>query len=515
LTTTTKNLILLAFVALKFLIQYFLRSADYDLHSDELLYLDQANHLAWGYFSVPPFISWTSYLIHALGGFLFWIKFFPTLFGALTIVVVWKAVEELGGNLFALILSATGVLFSSLLLLNLYYQPNSFDVLCWTTFYFIIIKYFKTNNIKWIYIAAIVFALGFLNKYNIAFLIIGFLPAILITQQRKLFTKKELYFAIILGLLLIFPNLLWQYNNDFPFIQHLNELKTSQLDNVSRLDFIKFQVLFFVGALFVIFSALYALLFYKPFEKYKTFFWVMVFTLFLFIYFRANSYYAMGLYPIYIAFGAVFLGNILIKSWGKYLQGIFILLPILFFIPVYNVVIFTNKTPEEFVRKIQKYQNSDLLRRENGNAHPLYQDFEVMLGWTALAAKVDSICSELPKPDNIFILCDDYGQSGAINYYTKNKKIVAHSFHETTIDWIPVDKPISDVVLVKSPYDRDRNRTKEAPLFDTVYLAGKRINQYAREDTIFIYVLRNAKVDVNEIIKDEISKNKNRLLFNP
>jgi 4-amino-4-deoxy-L-arabinose transferase-like glycosyltransferase len=380
------------------------------------LYLDQGNHLAWGYFSVPPFLSWSSWLIHTLGGSLFWIKFFPTLFGALTIVVVWKAVEELGGNLFALIVSAIGVLFSSLLLLNLYYQPNSLDVLCWTTFYFILIKYFKTENSKWIYIAALVFGFGFLNKYNIIFLIIGFLPAILITRQRTLFTKKELYFAILLALALIFPNLLWQYHNDFPFIQHLNELKSSQLDHVNRLDFIKFQILFFLGALFVIIAALYALLFYKPFEKYKTFFWVMVFTLFVFLFFRANSYYAMGIYPIFIAFGAVFFENILIKGWKKQVRYVLIILPILFFIPIYNVLIFSNKTPEYFVSKIQKHQNSDLLRRENGYSHPLYQDFVIMLGWKELAAKVKKKKTELPHPDNTLILCHNYGQAGAINY---------------------------------------------------------------------------------------------------
>ncbi|MCL2683378.1 MAG: glycosyltransferase family 39 protein [Bacteroidales bacterium] len=507
---TKRNLILLAFVILKFLIQYVLRSSYYDLHADELLYLDQANHLAWGYFSVPPFMSWISYLIHTLGGSLFWIKFFPALFGALTIVVVWKAVEELGGSLFALVLSATGVLFSALLLLNIYYQPNSFDVLCWTMFYLVMIKYFKTNNLKWIYIAALIFAIGFLNKYNIIFLIIGFLPAVLITQHRNLLTKKELYFAIILALLVIFPNLLWQYNNNFPFIQHLNELKSSQLDHVSRLDFIKFQLLFFLGSLPVIVAALYALLVYKPFKNYKTFFWVMVFTLFVFIYFRANSYYAMGLYPIYIAFGAVFLGHILTKRWTKLLKGILIILPILFFIPVYNVVIFSNKTPEYFVNKVQKHQNSDLLRRENGNNHPLYQDFEIMLGWRALAEKVDSICSELPNLDHILILCDDYGQAGAINYYTKNKNIRAHSYHETYIDWVPLDKKIENVVLVKWPYDRDRNRTKETPFFDTVYLADMRVNPYAREDTIFIYVLKGAKIDVSEVIKDEVNELKNR-----
>jgi hypothetical protein len=275
------------------------------------------------------------------------------------------------------------------------------------------------------------------------------------------------------------------------------------------LDFIKFQVLFFIGALFVIISALYALLFYKPFEKHKTFFWVMVFTLFVFIYFRANSYYAMGLYPIFISFGAVFLGNILIKSWTKFIKGILIVLPIFFFIPVYDVVIFSNKTPEYFVNKVQKHQKSDLLRRENGYAHPLYQDFVVMLGWKELAAKVDSVCSEFPDLDHTFILCDDYGQAGAINYYTKNKKIVAHSYHADYPNWIRFDKKITDAILVKAAsWDRDKDRRKEAPLFDTVYLAAQRINQYALEDTISIYVLKGAKVDVNEIIKADVEQRK-------
>ena len=70
---------------------------------------------------------------------------------------------------------------------------------------------------------------------------------------------------------------------------------------------------------------------------------------------------------------------------------------------------------------------------------------------------------------------------------------------------------ITDVVLVKEAFfDKDSDRTKEIPQFDTVYLAGKRINRYAREDTISIYVLKDAKVDVNQIIKNETDQRKNK-----
>jgi len=506
---TKKNIILLGFIILKFFLQYFLIDSGYDLHRDEYLHLDQAHHLAWGYLSVPPFTSWISSLIYLLGNSVFWVKFFPALFGALTIVAVWKAVEELNGSLFAMILSATCVLFSALLATNILYQPNSLDVLCWTTFYFIIIKYFKTEKPKWLYIAALVFSIGFLNKYNILFLVIGFVPAILATLQRKIFIKKDLYFAILLGLILVLPNLIWQYKNNFPVFQHLNELTNTQLIHVNRLDFLKSQIFFFIGSLPVIIVALYALLFYKPFEKYKTFFWSIIFTLLVFAYFKAKDYYAMGLYPVYISFGSVFLGNIFDKGWKKCIKPVLVCLPVLFFIPMYGFV-FPNKSPEYKINHPPKFMK-DGYRWEDGKKHDLPQDFADMLGWKELAVTVDSICSELPNLDHTFILCDDYGQSGAINFYTNNK-ITAHSYSADYINWLPVGKKITDVVLVKEAYyDRDRNRTKEIPLFDTVYLAAQRINQYAREDTISIYVLKGAKVDVNEIIKDDVYRRKRNL----
>ena len=66
-----------------------------------------------------------------------------------------------------------------------------------------------------------------------------------------------------------------------------------------------------------------------------------------------------------------------------------------------------------------------------------------------------------------------------------------------------------DVVLVKEGNDEDKNRKTEIPLFDKVYLASKRINKLAREDTISIYVLCGAKINVNKRIKDEADREKN------
>jgi hypothetical protein len=503
---TKKTLILLGLILLKFFLQSILISSDYDLQRDEYLHLDQAHHLAWGFQSVPPFTSWVSYLIHLLGNSVFWVKFFPALFGALTIYIVWKAIEELNGNLFALILGATCVLFSDLLRLNTLYQPNSFDVLSWTTFYFIVIKYFRTENTKWLFIGAFVFAFGFLNKYNIVFLLIGLMPSILLTEQRKIFAKKELYYSLLLGLLIIFPNLIWQFKNNFPVIHHLKELSNTQLINVNRLDFLRSQIFFFIGSLFVIISALYALISYEPYKKYKDFLWTIIFTLVVFIYFKAKDYYAIGLYPIYISFGSVFLANKINQGWKRYLQPVFIAIPILFFLPMYKIF-FPNNTPEYIISHRQTFQKLGLLRWEDGKDHELPQDYADMLGWKELALKVDSIYSKIPSKEKTLILCDNYGQAGAINYYSR-QKVKAVSFNADYIDWFDLTKKYENLIRVKQSWEVDNELKETSPFFETSLVVGSITNKYSREFGTTIFAFVGSKIDINKRIKDEIDEKK-------
>jgi hypothetical protein len=504
---TKKTPILIGFIALKFLLQLLLLSNEYELQRDEYLHLDQANHLAWGYLSVPPFTSWTSYLIQILGNSIFWIKFFPALYGALTMVIVWKAIEELNGNLFALILGATCVLFSVLLRLNTLYQPNSFDVLSWTLLYFILLKYLNTDHSKWLYIGAIVFAIGFLNKYNIIFLLIGVLPSLLLTKHRKIFFRPSLYLAILVGLVLIMPNLIWQYNNHFPVFYHLKQLSATQLVNVDRFDFLKNQLLFFIGSIIVIFSSFYALLFYKPFEKYRLFFFSILFTLIAFLYFKAKDYYAIGIYPIYIAFGSVYLADILKKGWRKYLQPVAIAVPLLLFIPMYNVA-FPNKSPGYIVQHSGKYKKLGMLRWEDGKDHLLPQDFADMLGWKELAAKVDNVYMGLPNKSNTLILCDNYGQAGAINFYT-NQKLQAVSFNADYINWFDLSKTYVNLIRVKEAAEVNLELKAISPFFQKSILADSVTNQYAREFGTGIFAFTGAKMDIRIRIKTEIEKKKN------
>ncbi|TLV03321.1 ArnT family glycosyltransferase [Dyadobacter luticola] len=501
-----KTLLLWFFIITKFALHAVMIAPEYDLHRDEYLHLDQGKHLAWGYLSVPPFTSWTSYIVLLLGNSEFWVKFFPVLFGVLTMVVVWKAIEELGGGLYALALGATAVTFSVLLRINMLFQPNSTDVFGWTLVYFCVLCYIKTEHKKWLYWAAVAFGFSFLNKYNIVFLVAGLVPALLLTSQRKVFANKQLYVAALIVILIILPNLIWQYQNNFPVLHHMQLLAKTQLVNVNRVDFLKEQILYFIGSIFVVLAALISFFIYPPFKKYQVFFWALVFTLSLFTYLRAKGYYAIGLYPIFLAFGSVYLEVLFVRRL-VWLRVAAMLVIVGLFIPIVGLA-FPIKSPAEIAANGGRLKKFGLLRWEDGKDHELPQDFADMLGWKELAQKVDMEYEKIADKRHTVVLCDSYGQAGAINYYSRFKNIGAVTMNADYINWVPLDEEIKNVILIQNADDDDKDRKKEQPLFQEIHLTGKIETPYARERGTSIYVLLNAKVSINEILKKDIEENR-------
>lgn len=502
------DLILIGFILVKLILQYYLINPAYDLQRDEYLHLDQGIHLAWGYISVPPFTSWIAYIIILLGKSVFWIKFFPALFGCLTIIVVWKTIEELNGKIFALVLSATALLVSVILRVNILFQPNSFDIFFWTLVNFTIVKYINSKNDKWLYATGIAVAFGLLSKYNLMFLLLGLFPALLLTEHRKVFLNKHFYFSIAISFLIILPNLIWQYQHDFPTYYQLQELVKSQLTNVKRTDFVKEQLLYFFSAFFIIFAAFISFIFYKPFKKYQLFLWNYIFTIALFILLKAKSYYAIGMYPILIAFGSVYLESILQHGRRKYLKPVSIAFVVILSIPLF-LIGFPIQSPEQIQNNLKRYSDNGLLRWEDGKEHTMPQDFADMTGWRELANTVDSAYSKIPKNEITLVLSDNYGQAGAVNYYSKYKNINAVSFNADYIYWIRLDKPIKNVILIKDADDDDPLRIKEKPYFESVTYVGKIKNPYSREKGTSIYLLKGAKVNINNKIATEIEEHIN------
>ena len=142
--------LLFLLVAIKMVLQLIVVNPVYELHRDEFLHLDQAKHLAAGFISVPPFTSWVSLIINLLGGGIFWVRFFPALFGAFTLIVIWLTIEQLGGTILTQLLAGTVFIFSVFVRINILYQPNSFDILAWTSVFYLLIRYIDNKRSLWL-----------------------------------------------------------------------------------------------------------------------------------------------------------------------------------------------------------------------------------------------------------------------------------------------------------------------------------------------------------------------------
>ena len=149
-----------------------------------------------------------------------------------------------------------------------------------------------------------------------------------------------------------------------------------------------------------------------------------------------------------------------------------------------------------------------MLRWEDGKDHLLPQDFADMLGWRELALKVDSVYLSLPNKNNTLILCDNYGQAGAINYYTK-LKLNAVSFNADYINWFDLSKEYVNLIRVKEANGVNGELQETSPYFQNSILADSITNQYAREYGSVIFAFIEAKIDIRKRIRAEIDQKKN------
>jgi hypothetical protein len=499
--------ILLLLITIKLILQVVLVNPVYELHRDEFLYLNQADHLAFGYISVPPFTAFISKIIYLLGGTVFWIRFFPALFGTLTIVFTWLIVESVEGSLFSRILASSALVFSALIRINILFQPNSFDILTWTIIFYLLIKFIQSEKNKWLYYLSVIVAIGFYNKYNLLFLITGLVIGFLLTYQRKIFTNPSFWKALIISLILLSPNIIWQIANHFPVFQHMKVLKHNQLDNNTSTGFLISQVMFFFGSLPLIVCAVAAFVFFKSFTPYRFIGISFAAVITLFAFMKAKDYYAVGIYPVVIAFGSIYIDSILSKKWRLIVLPLLFLINLgIFFITL--KVVYPILTPAEIRQNSKAFENLGLLRWEDGKNHNLPQDFADMLGWKEMSAKSLAAYKMIPTSEleNTMVICNNYGQAGALNYYNRSKMAEAYAFNTDYIYWLPHLKRIQNVLLVG-----EKPSKEVIGMFKEFKLTGVVENEYAREKNTGVYLLTGANDFFTPVFYNKVEERKKKL----
>ncbi len=100
-----------------------------------------------------------------------------------------------------------------------------------------ILKYINTSSGNYLILLGITGGAALLNKYLIGLLFIIFLVIVPFTRYRTIFRERKFWYGVLAGGLIFLPNLLWQLMNGLPVINHLTELKETQLVNVDKTSF--------------------------------------------------------------------------------------------------------------------------------------------------------------------------------------------------------------------------------------------------------------------------------------
>jgi hypothetical protein len=129
-----------------------------------------------------------------------------------------------------------------------------------------------------------------------------------------------------------------------------------------------------------------------------------------------------------------------------------------------------------------------------------------MLGWRELAQKVDDVYDTIQNPEQTLVLCENYGQAGAINYYSQHKNIRAVSFNADYINWFPLDKPILNIISIKNGDDVSAEINDTAPFFQSASTVGSVENPDAREFGTTIILFYGATENINPILVKEIEE---------
>lgn len=481
-------------------------------HRDEFLYLALGRHLSTGYWSNPPLIGLISYLSQLLpGDALFTTRLIPAFAGAVLVLLTGLTARELGGTMYSQVLACLS-LSLSLLVLRGYsmLQPVPFDILFWTLILFWFLRYINTRKPVFLLLIGVAFGLGILNKYMVVFLAAGLSLAILFTPQRWLWTSKHTWYAVMIALVLFLPNLIWQYNNDFPVIRHMQELRDTQLVNVKRINILIDQVLMFTLGSIVWVSGLIWLLFARKSKNYRVFAYVYFSVLVIFLILRGKSYYMAGLYPFLFAAGGVS-WEALLKS--KALRVTLVLLLTLLSIPLVpgGIPVMSAGRLADYYAKIPPRLGAEaLLRWEDGRMHSLPQDFADMIGWDDLGNIVIKACDTVENKARIMIYAENYGQAGSIDHYGRPYGLPqVVSFSDSYLMWVP-DSISPDVDLFF--YVNNELGSDIDSLFAHIDSVGSITNPYAREFGTTVYMCRSPRSDFRSFWSARVREVKTMLL---
>src|SRR5512134_279772 len=198
----------------------------YGFHQDELVVLDNANHLDWGYVEYPPLTPFLARIELTLFGLsLVSARTFSALAHSIVLVLTGLMAREFGGRRLTQILAALAAAIAPIALIQgSLIQYVTFDFLWSVLIAYLVIRLLKSDDPRWWIPIGAVIGLGMMTKYTMVMFVAGLVGGVLLTDARRYLRSSWLWGGVAVSLLIFLPNLIWQIQHDFISLEFLSSI---------------------------------------------------------------------------------------------------------------------------------------------------------------------------------------------------------------------------------------------------------------------------------------------------
>src|SRR5271169_3387513 len=344
-------LIVVAIALAKFVFHCYFNNR-YDYFRDEFDYMACGNHLAWGYVDQPPLIPFLIRICRAiLGDSLRSIRFIPAVASSLLVVQTAVLARELGGRRYAMLLSAIAAVIAPQYLSNGgLLGTNCLEPNLWMgCAYFAILAIKRDDPRYWLWFG-VVAGIGLQEKYSIALFGFGMVVGLLLTPQRRVFLNPWIWLGGLAAFLIFLPNLLWNIQNHWPFVELMHNIRAEGRDVVLPLPQYFFQQTLLIEPLTapIWIRGLIAFFLLARLKPYRALGWCYLVCFTVFFALHGKNYYLAPIYPMLLAAGAVMIETAISRpglAWMRPSMVALLLLGGAFLAPVVVPVL----SPDQFV----------------------------------------------------------------------------------------------------------------------------------------------------------------------
>jgi len=388
----------------------------YDVFRDELYFIVCGRHPAFGYADQPPLVPLLSAGLYGLGHQT-WLLRLPAVLAAAALV--WLTVRFarlLGGGAGAAVAAGIAALAAPMFLgLFSIFNTTVFEPLAWTAIAYALARAALLDDRRALIWSGIVAGVALEAKYALVSWLVALAVGLLITPERRLFARRELWIGLALTALIAAPSIGWQAANGWPFVELLRA--AGEKNAVVPPAAFMLNQLIVMNPLFapLWIAGLAAPFAWRELARFRFIAIAYVVVIVLTVAGHGKDYYVAAAYPALFALGGVALERVVrnAAARGVYLGAAVALSA--FIAPLAMPIL----PPDAIAGYMRSLHFAPQQQEKSFAGTALPQEFADQLGWHDFVREVGTAFDALPPEvrAQTAVLVDNYGEAAALDVY--------------------------------------------------------------------------------------------------